>query len=188
MRRMRQHFASICCACGSNLLAQTVHTVANCKQMHRIRQHFASVDGAYGKNLFHRLKKTGITFIFGVGQRRRRMRQHLATVCGCKLLAQTAHTVAICQSMRRMRQQFASVDGAYGSNLLAQTAHAVANPCKIVCFASVDGAYGSKLLVYGRMRQHFASVDGAYGSKLLAQTANAVAKTKYPVSHSSEKM
>jgi hypothetical protein len=50
--------------------------------------------------------------------------------------------------MRRMRKQFASVDGAYGSNLLAYKAHAVAKPCKIVCFASVDGAYGSKLLAY----------------------------------------
>ena len=132
----------------------------------------------YAINLFHRLKKTGITFIFGVGQRRRRMRQHFASVCGAygsKLLAQTAHTVAICQRRRRMRQQIASVGGAYGSNLLAQTAHAVAKPCKIVCFASVDGAYGSKLLAYAahavalcqrrrRMRQQFASVDGACGS------------------------
>ena len=32
----------------------------------------------------------------------------------------------LCQRMRRMRQHFASVDGAYGSNLLAQTAHVVA--------------------------------------------------------------
>ena len=123
----------------------------------------------YAINLFHRLKKTGITFIFGVGQRRRRMRQHFASVCGAygsKLLAQTAHTVAICQRRRRMRQQIASVGGAYGSNLLAQTAHAVAKPCKIVCFASVDGAYGSNLLAYA---------------------AHAVAKTKWPVSHPSVK-
>ena len=48
MRRMRQHFASVCGACGSNLLAQTAHTLANCQRMRRIRQHFASVDGACG--------------------------------------------------------------------------------------------------------------------------------------------
>ncbi len=148
-------------AYGNNLVAYMAHAVAKpCK------------------NLFHRLKKTGITFKFGVGQRRRRTRQHLASVCGvcgCKLLAQTAHTVAICQCMRRMRQQFASIDGAYSSNLLAYTAHVVAKPYKIVCFASVDGAYGSKLLVYAahavalcqqrqRIRQQFDSVDGACGS------------------------
>ncbi len=171
MLRMRQQIASVCGACGSNLLAQMAHTVENCKRMRRMRQQFASADGAYGSNL----KKTGITFIFAVGQRRRRMRQHLASVCGCKLLAQTAHTVAICQRMQRMRQQFASVDGTYRSNLLAYTAQAVAKQCKIVCFASVDGAYGSKLLAYAahavalcqrrrRIRQQFASVDGACGS------------------------
>ena len=47
-RRMRQHFASVCGACGGNLLAQTAHMLANCQRMRRIRQHFASVDGACG--------------------------------------------------------------------------------------------------------------------------------------------
>ena len=48
MRRMRQQIASVCGACGSNLLAQAAHTLANCQRMRRIRQHFASVDGACG--------------------------------------------------------------------------------------------------------------------------------------------
>ncbi len=92
-----------------------------------------------------------------------------------KLLAQMAHTVAICQCMWRMQQQIASIDSANGSNLLAYMAHAVAKLCKIVCFARVDGAYSSKLLAYAahavaicqrihRMRQQFASVDSACGS------------------------
>ena len=107
----------------SNLLAQTSHAVALCQRM---RLQIASVDSAYR---------------------------------------------SICQRMRCMRQQIATIDGTYGNNLLAYTAHAVAKPCKIVCFASVDGAYDSKLQAYAvhvvalcwrrrRIRQQFASVDG----------------------------
>ncbi len=121
--------------------------------MHRIWQHFASVDGAYGsnllaysehavakpcKNLFRCLKKSGIT------------------IWSC--LAQTAHAVALCQRMRRMQLQIASIDGAYGSNLLAYAAHVVAICQRRWC-----------------IRQQFASVDSTYGSKLLAYAVHAVA-------------
>ncbi len=168
MLRMRLHIASVCGACSSTLLAYAALTLANCQRMPRIRQHFASVDGACGS-------QNKRVYSQKAYQRRRHMRQRFDSVCGCKLLAQTVHTVAICQCMQRMRQQIASVDGAYGSNLLAYTAHAVAKPCKIVCFPSVDGAHGSKLQAYAAhavalcqrrrsIRQQFASVDGACGS------------------------
>ncbi len=80
-------------------------------------------------------------------QRRRRMRYHVASVCGAygsKLLAQTAHAVA--KSCKN--ELIASVCGACGSTLLAYAAHAVAKPWKIVCFARVDGACSSTLLAY----------------------------------------
>ncbi len=113
-QRMRQHFASICGACGSMLLAYAAHMQANCQRRRRIRQQIASVCAAYGSTFLAMTrmrqlkKKTGITFIFGVGQRRQRMRQHSASICGCKLLAQTIR-------QRRIRQHFASVDGTCGS-------------------------------------------------------------------------
>ncbi len=99
----------------------------------------------------------------------------------------------LCQRMRPMRQQFASVCGACGSKLLAYAAHTVEN-CQRrrrirqqnrvkMSFASVCG---SKLLAYAahavakcqrmwRMRQQLASVDGAYASKLLAYAPHTVA-------------
>ncbi len=117
------------------------------------------------------LRLRGMKKIFKIAtcQRRRRIRQQIASVCaayGSTLLAQTAHAVAktigytrrtrisvlqtshavaLCQ---RMRLQIASVDGAYGSNLLAYAVHAVAN-CQH----------------RRRIRQQFASVHGACGSK-----------------------
>ena len=141
MRRMRQHFASVCAAYASKLLAQTAHTlaksckneflqayaahaVANCQRMRRMRQHFASVCGACGSNL---LAQTAHTL--ANCQRMRRIRQHFASVdgaCGSTLRAYEEHAVANCQHRRRIWQQFASVCGACGSNLLAQTAHTVA--------------------------------------------------------------
>ncbi len=72
-------------------------------------------------------------------QRMRRMRLQFASACGAcgsKLLAQTAHTIEICQRTRRMWQQ----NRVKLCVLLAQTAHMVAN-CKRM----------------RRMRQHFAS-------------------------------
>ncbi len=137
MRRMRQHFASICGAYGSKLLAHAAHTlaksckneflqayaahaVANCQHMRRMRYHFASVCGACGSNKLaqteHKLENC-----------------QLCAAYGSTLLALTAHAVARtkgytrrtcpyavyavanCQRRRRIRQQFASVHSACGS-------------------------------------------------------------------------
>ncbi len=108
MRRMRQHFASICGTCGSTLLAYAAHTLANCYHRRRILQQ-------------NRVK---MSFC----KRMLRMRLQIASVCcacGSKLLAYAAHTVATCQRRRRIRQQIASV-------------------CMRQHFASVDGACGSQ--------------------------------------------
>ncbi len=165
MRRMQQHFASVC---GSTLLAYAAHTLANCQRMRRIRQQ-------------NRVK---ISFC----KRMLRMRLQIASVCGAcgsTLLAYVAHAVATCQRRRRIRQQIASVCAAYGSTLLAQTVHAVARTKGYTrrTRISVDGACVSTLLAYAahteancqrrrRIRQQFASVCG---SKLQAQTAHTVA-------------
>ncbi len=105
----KQLFTSVCCACGSKLLVQTAHAVANFQPMLRILQQFASVCCAYGSNL---LAYTA----------------HMVTNCQifCALLAYAAHVVANCQHMLRMQQPLASVCYTCGSNLLAQTAHVVA--------------------------------------------------------------
>ncbi len=144
MLRMRLQIASVCGACGSTLLA---HAVAICWRRRRMRQleqkgilgervlaqtahgvaprqrmrlQIANLDGAYGSNLLPYAAHAVANC-----QRTRRMRQQNCVKL-CVLLVQTAHTVANCKRMRRMWQHFASVVGAYGSNLLAQTAHAVA--------------------------------------------------------------
>ncbi len=166
MRRMRQHCASVCGACGSTLLAYAAPMLANCQHMRRIRQQ-------------NRVKKSFC-------KRMLRMRLQIASVCGSNLLAQTAHMLANCQRMRRIRQHFASVDGAceqkgiLGERVLAQTAHALALCQRMRLIqqkiSSVDGAYGSDLLAYAvhavancqrrpRIRQQFPSVHGACGSK-----------------------
>ncbi len=137
----------------SNLLAQTAHAVA--KTIGYTRRTRISVDVAFGSTLLAYAVYAGANC-----QRRRRIWQQFASVCGAcssKLLAQTAHTVAICQRTRRKRQQ----NRVKLCVLLAQTAHMVANCKRMQC-----------------MRQHFAGVDGAYGSNLPAQTAHAIAKTK----------
>ncbi len=110
-RRMRQHFAS---ECGCKLLTQMAHTVAIWQRMRRMRQQIASVDGAYGSNQQFASACSSKLLAQTACQRTRRMRQQ-NRVKLCVLLAQMAHAVALCQ---RMRQHFASVDGAYGSNLL----------------------------------------------------------------------
>ncbi len=102
------------------------------------------------------------------------------------LLVQTAHTLAICQHMRRIRQHFASVDGACGSlnnRVYSENAYQCRRRMR-QRFASVCGVRGCKFLaqtahmvaICQRMRQQLASVDGAYGSNLLAYMAHAVAK------------
>ncbi len=232
MRRMQQHFARVCGACGSMLLAYAVHTLANCQRMRRIRQQnrvkmsfckrmlrmrlqIASVCGACGSTLLAYAAHAVATC-----QRRRRICQQIASVCaayGSILLAQTAHAVArtkgytrrthisvqqtahavaLCQRMRRTRQQIASVNGAYGSKLLAQTVHTVAicqrtwrmrqqNRVKLCVLLAQTVHTVANCQRIWRMRQHFASVYGTCGSNLLAQTAHAVDKTKWPVSHPS---
>ena len=104
--------------------------------------------------------------------------------------------IATCQRRRRIRQQIASVCPAYGSTLLAQTSHAVAKTIgytRRMCI-SVNVACGSTLLAYAvancqrrqriwqhllayavhavancyrrwHIRQQFASVHGACSSK-----------------------
>ncbi len=106
MRRMRQHFASVCGACGSTLLAYAAHTVANCYRMHRIRQ----------QN--HVKMRFLQAYVVANCQRMRHMRQHFASICdSCRsnLLEQTVHTLENCQHKRRIRQHFASLDVACGS-------------------------------------------------------------------------
>ncbi len=194
MRRMQQHFASVCGAGGSTLLAYAAHAIATYQRRRHIRQQIASKYATYSSTLLaemaHAVAKTkGYT---------RRPRISVDGACGsillayaasavANLLAQTAHTVAICQRMRRMRQQIARVDGAYARKLLAYTAHAVAKPCKMCVLLAQTAHTVANCKCMGRMQQHYASVDGAYGSNLLAQTAHAVAKTKWPVSHPSVK-
>ncbi len=109
MRRMRQHFASICGACGSMLLAYAAHTVANSYRMRRIRQQNRVKMSFLQAYVAHAVANC---------QRMQRMREHFASVCGAcgsNLLAQAAYTLANCQRMRRIRQHFARVDGACGS-------------------------------------------------------------------------
>ena len=122
---IRQHFPSAHCACGSKIvcslpayaahavalcqrtlrlqqqIAYVLHMLAICKRMLRIRQQFASKHCAYGN------KSQNIPNILCFAS--------VCCACGSNLLAHTAHTVAICQHMLRMRQQFASLDGACGS-------------------------------------------------------------------------
>ncbi len=87
-------------------------------------------------------------------QRMRRMQQQFASVCGSTLLSYAAHKVANCQRRWRIRQQ----NRVKMSFLQAYVAHAVA-----LC---------SRMR---RMRQQLASVDGAYGSKLHAYAPHTVA-------------
>ncbi len=70
MRRMRQHFASVCGACGSFLLAYAAHAVATCQRRRRIRQQIASACAAQGSTL---LAQTAHTV--AICQRKQRMRQ-----------------------------------------------------------------------------------------------------------------
>ncbi len=171
MRHMRQHFASVCGACGSTLLLNAAHTLANCQRMWRIRQQ-NRVKMTFCKSMLR--MRLQITSVYGA--------------CGSTLLAYAAHAVATCQRRRCIRQQIARVCAAYGSTLLAWTAHAVARTkgyTRRMCIR-VEGACGSTLLAYAahtiaicqrrqRIRQQFSSVCGACGSKLLAQTAHTVA-------------
>ncbi len=123
LRRMRQHFASVCGACGSRLLAYGAHTLANCQRRRRIRQQ-------------NRVK---MSFC----KRMLRMRLQIASVCGACGSTLLAYG-------RCMRQQLASVDGAYGSTSLAQTAHVVARTKGYTrrTHISVDGTCSSTLLAY----------------------------------------
>ena len=106
--------ASVCCTCGSTLLAHTVLTVANCQRMLRIRQQFACICCVYGSNL---LAYT----------------EHTVTnpQIYCALLAYAAHAAANCQSMLHMRQQFARVDGTCGSKIKMARISLICKKCKI---------------------------------------------------------
>ncbi len=144
-RRIRQQIAY-----GSTLLAQTAHAVA--KTIGYTRRTRISVDIACGSTL--------LVYAGANCQRRRRIRQQFASVCGAcssKLLAQTAHTVAICQRTRRMRYQ----NRVKLCVLLAQTAHMVANCKRMRCMRCMRQHF------FWRRRciwQQFASVDSACDS------------------------
>ena len=103
MRCMRQHFASICGACGSMLLAYAAHTQANCQRRRRIRQQIASVCAAYGSTLL------ALT-------RMRQLKKDRNNVYIWSWLAQTAHAVALCQ---HVRLQIASVDDTVAPHTVA---------------------------------------------------------------------
>ncbi len=85
-----------------------------------MRQQFASVCAAYGSKLLaqaaHAVAKSCKNELFA----------SVCGACGSKLQVYAALAVAICQRMRRLRQQFATVDGAYASKLLAYAPHTVA--------------------------------------------------------------
>ncbi len=108
-----------------------------------------------------------------------RIRQHFASehcAYSSKLIAHTAHAVALCQRLQkqiasicfaickcmlRIRQQFASVHCLYGnksSNILCFASVC----CDAVAYAAHAVAHCQRML---RMRQQFSSVDGACGSK-----------------------
>ncbi len=193
MRHMRQHFASVCGACGSMLLAYAAHTQANCQRRRHLGQQIASVCAAYGSTLWQ-LKQKGILgehVKMSFCKRMLCMRLQIARVwgaCGSTLLAYAAHAAATCQRRQRIRLQIASVCASYGSTLLAQTAHVVAITKGYTrrTRISIDGACGSTLLTYAayavancqrrrRIRQQFARICDACGIKLLAQTAHMVA-------------
>ncbi len=96
MRRMRQHFASVCCAQGSTLLAHTVHMVAYCQRTRRMRYHNCVKMGFLQAYAAHAVASC---------QRRQRMRQQIASICFAycsNLLAYTVHTEAICQRTLRI--------------------------------------------------------------------------------------
>ncbi len=112
MLRMRLQIASVCDACGSKLLAYAAHTLATCQRRRRIRQQIASLCAAYGSTL----------------------------------LAQTAHAVARTKGYTQRTR--ISVDGACGSQnkrVYSENAYQ-RRQCMRQNFASIDGAYASKIV------------------------------------------
>ncbi len=120
------------CAYGSKLLAYASHTVAICKRMLHIRQQFASIHCAYGN------KSSNILCFAGV-----------CCVCGSQLLAYAVHAVAHiahCQRILRMRQQFATVDGACGSKNKMARISPICKKCKIFISSLKSPAYRDFML------------------------------------------
>ncbi len=96
--RMREHIASIYCACSINLLAYTAHTVTNCQRPLCIWQQL---------------------LVQSVHRNLLALTAH--TLANCQ---QNAHAVANFQHTLCIRQPIACVKCTHGSKLLAQTAHA----------------------------------------------------------------
>ncbi len=106
----------------------------------------------------------------------KRLTNILIVVKFCKLSPRIPF--CFCYRMRRLRQQIATVCGAYGSKLLPQAPHTIENCYHMrrirLQFATACGAYACKQLIFTRfcyrmhrLRQQFATVCGTYTSKLL---------------------